>query len=56
MKKAKTYIDFSKDKIFIFEEKVLVKFSTLGHCIAVGKMNEKKSKFPGSRKHSLLFR
>ena len=41
MKKAKTYIDFSKDKIIIFDEEVPVKFSTSGHyCITVGKMNK----------------
>ena len=36
MKKTKTYIDFSKDKIIIFDEEVPVKFSTSGHyCITV---------------------
>ena len=42
-KKAKTYIDFSKDKIIIFDEEVPVKFSTSGHyCITVGKINKKR--------------
>ena len=41
MKKTKTYIDFSEDKIIIFDEEALVKFSTSGHyCIKVGKMNK----------------
>ena len=41
MKKAKTYIDFSEDKIIVFDEEAPVKFSTSGHyCIAVGKMNK----------------
>ena len=41
MKKTKTYIDFSKDKIIIFDEEVPVKFSTSGHyCITVWKMNK----------------
>ena len=41
MKKVETYIDFSKDKIIIFDE-VSVKFSPSGHyCITVAKMNKK---------------
>ena len=41
MKKTKTYIDFSEDKIIIFDEEAPVKFSTSGHyCIKVGKMNK----------------
>ena len=42
VKKAETYINFSKDKIIILDEEVPVKFCTSGHyCIAVGKMNKK---------------
>ena len=41
MKKAKTSIDFSKDKIIIFDEEVPVKFYTSGHYfITVGKINK----------------
>ena len=41
MKKAKTYIDFSEDKIIVFDEEAPVKFSTSRHyCITVGKMNK----------------
>ena len=41
LKMAKTYIDFSKDKIIIFDEEVPVKFYTSGHyCITVGKINK----------------
>ena len=41
IKKAKTYIDFSKDKIIFFDEEAPVKFSTSGHyCITVGKINK----------------
>ena len=41
LKTAKTYIDFSKDKIIIFDEEVPVKFYTSGHyCITVGKINK----------------
>ena len=36
MKKAKTYINFSKDEVITFDEKVPVKFSTSEHyCIRV---------------------
>ena len=42
VKKAETYINFSKDKIIILDEEVPVKFSTSEHyCIAVRKMNKK---------------
>ena len=35
------HIDFSKDKIIVFDEEAPVKFSTSGHyCIIVGKMNK----------------
>ena len=41
MKKAKTCIDFSKDKIKSFDKKAPVKFSTSRHyCITVVKMNK----------------
>ena len=41
MTKAKTSIDFSKDKIIIFDEEVPVKFYTSGHYfITVGKINK----------------
>ena len=41
MKKVKTYIDFSEDKIIVFDEEAPVKFSTSGHyCITAGKMNK----------------
>ena len=41
LKTAKTYIDFSKDKIIIFDEEVPIKFYTSGHyCITVGKINK----------------
>ena len=56
MKKAKTYIDFSKDKIIIFDEEVPVKFSTSGHyCITVGKMNKENENIL-VQENSLLFR
>ena len=49
MKKAKTYTDFSKNKIVISDEEVSLKFSTPGHyCIAVGKMNKKDENLPVS--------
>ena len=35
------HIDFSKDKIIVFDEEAPVKFSTSGYyCIIVGKMNK----------------
>ena len=38
MKKVKTYISFSKDKIIIFDAVIPVKFSASGHyCMTVGK-------------------
>ena len=41
MKKAKTYIDFSEDRIIVFDAEAPVKFSTSGHYgITVGKMNK----------------
>ena len=41
MKKVKTYIDFSEDKIIVFDEEAPVNFSTSGHyCITAGKMNK----------------
>ena len=56
MKKAKTYIDFSKDKIIIFDEEVPVKFSASGHyCITVGKMNKENENIL-VQENSLLFR
>ena len=42
IKKIKTDINFSKDKIVIFDEEVPATFSTSRHyCIAVGKRNRK---------------
>ena len=56
MKKAKTYIDFSKDKIIIFHEEVLVRFSTSGHyCITVRKKNNEDENIQ-VQENSLLFR